>query len=395
MKCITIGSGGAQSEDASDAPSTGRIAKIKAVHLTSVHAPSDTRIAYRECASLAEAGYDVVLVAAGPLRSEPPAGVRLRSIPLPRNRFERITRTVWQTFAAALDERATIYHFHDPELLGVGIALRLLGRRVIFDVHEDIPKDVIDKPWIASFLRRPLSLICEIVLRAAQRHMSAIVAATPAIARRFQPPRVVVVANYPRLEELPAPNGEAFEQRPRVALYLGSITELRCIEELVAGMSSRALAPNVRLCLAGTFESPALEAQMRKRPGWQRIDFAGFCPRSRVGDLLRSARVGMLLFRPAANHDDALPTKLFEYLGSGLPVVISDSLRCSDLVREYQCGVVVNAREPDAIARAISYIIDHPCEAQRMGERGRRIVEERYQWTSEAEKLKKLYAEIA
>jgi len=368
--------------------------KRKVAHLTSVHPASDTRIAYRECASLAEAGYDVVLVAAGEGPAMPP-GVRLHSVPLPRNRIERMTQTIWHVYRAALEERADIYHFHDPELMGVGLALRARGAHVVFDVHEDIPQDIVDKPWIPASLRKPLSVTSALVLRTMHRWYSAIVTATPAIARRFPHRRTVVVANYPRIDELPSSDGADFASRPRAAIYLGAITELRCIEEMMQAMASPVLGPGTSLRLAGHFESPAPEARVRAMPGWKRTEFLGFCRRADVAAAFSGARLGLLLFRPAANHEEAMPTKLFEYLGAGLPVVISDTMRCSQIVRDYDCGIVVKPSDVEGIARAIGYLIENPAIAQAMGERGRAIVTERYQWTSEAKKLKQLYAEIA
>ncbi|HET7813799.1 MAG TPA: glycosyltransferase family 4 protein [Candidatus Baltobacteraceae bacterium] len=359
-----------------------------------MHPASDTRIAYRECASLAEAGYEVVLIAAGEAPALP-AGVRLRSVPLPKNRVDRMTHTIWNVYKAALDERADVYHFHDPELMGVGLALRARGAQVVFDVHEDIPQDIVDKPWIPGALRRPLSVTSALFLRAMHRWYSAIVTATPAIARRFPHRRTVVVANYPRIEELPQGGNDDFATRPRAAIYLGAITELRCIEEMMAALTSPALSPDIHLRLAGHFESAALETRVRAMPGWQQTEFLGFCRRADVAAAFSGARVGLLLFRPAANHEEAMPTKLFEYLGAGLPVVISDTLRCSQIVRDYDCGIVVKPSDIDGIARAITFLVENPAIAQAMGERGRRIVTERYQWTSEANKLKQLYAEIA
>lgn len=368
--------------------------KRKVVHLTSAHPASDTRIAYRECRSLAEAGYDVVLIAAGEGPGLPP-GVRLRSVPLPKNRFERMTRTTRDVFRAALDERADVYHFHDPELMFVGLALRARGAQVIFDVHEDIPRDIADKVWIPVPLRGPLSLAAGLFLRTIQAGYSAIVTATPAIARGFRHKHTVIVANYPRLDELPTSAAAAFATRPRAAVYLGAITELRCIEEMVRAMSSPALAPGIRLTLAGIFEDEQLERRTRAMPGWQNVDYLGFCRRADVASVFSKARVGLLLFRPAANHEEAMPTKLFEYLGAGLPVIISDTMRCSAIVRDNDCGIVVKPHDIEGIARAISFLIDNPVAAQSMGERGRRIVMERYQWSSEADKLTKLYEAIA
>ncbi len=130
-------------------------------------------------------------------------------------------------------------------------------------------------------------------------------------------------------------------------------------------------------------------------PGWRNVEYLGFCRRADVASAFEGARVGLLLFRPAGNHEEAMPTKLFEYLGAGLPVIISDTMRCSDIVRDFECGIVVKPHDVDAIARAITFLVENPVAAQAMGERGRRIVVERYQWNSEAKKLKQLYAEIA
>jgi glycosyltransferase involved in cell wall biosynthesis len=371
-------------------------AKPKVAHLTSVHPASDTRIAYKECATLAEAGYDVVLIAAAGEVAGLPAGVRLHRVPVPSNRFERMTRTIWHVYRAALLERADVYHFHDPELMGIGLALRMSGARVVFDVHEDIPNDIVDKVWIPVPVRPLVAGASALALRFLHRWYSAIVTATPTIAKRFPHRRTVVVHNYPRLDEL-AGGGDIpeFSSRPRSVIYLGQITELRCIDEMVDAVGSDRMPDDVRLHLAGDFETPELERRIRSLPGFRRVRYTGYCPRSQVASALSSARAGLLLFQTAANHEDALPNKLFEYLGAGLPVIISDALRCSAMVREQECGIVVNAADTHEIARAIMTLIDNPALAQKMGERGRALVRERFQWTSEASKLKQLYAEIA
>ena len=367
---------------------------MRVAHLTSVHVPSDTRILYHECASLAAAGYEVVLIATEGNVSLP-NGVRLRSVPRPRNRFERMTRTVWQIYHAACEEHADIYHFHDPELMGIGLLLRMRGARVVFDVHEDIPYDIADKPWIVPPLRRPVAAAAELALHGLQRWYTAVVTATPAIARRFRNPRTIVVHNYPAPDEFGEVGELEFAQRPREVVYVGSITDLRCAEEMVRAMATDAIAPGTRLRLAGTFESEPLERRVRSLPGWERVDFTGYCPRSQMPALLGNARAGLLLFRRAANHDEAMPNKLFEYLGAGLPVIISNTMQCADLVREHECGIVVDPRDLAAVGKAIQFLIDNPAAAQAMGRRGRALVCERYQWTSEANKLTKLYAEIA
>lgn len=366
----------------------------KVAHLTSAHPPGDTRITYRECATLAAAGYDVVLIAAGNITQPLPPGVRLRTIPKPKNRFERMTRTVWHVFKAALRERADIYHFHDPELAGAGLALQALGARVVFDVHEDIPKDVIDKPWITPALRKPLAHVTAAVLRILERRFSAIVAATPSIASGFVSDRTVVVCNYPRLEEFVQTTAALGVSREPAAIYLGSITKQRCIEEMVRAMASPSVG-RARMLLAGTFEDEGLERSVRALPGWDRVEFSGQCSRAEVARLLARAQVGLLLFHAAANHEDCMPNKLFEYMAAGLPVLIADTMNCKSIILENDCGLVVDPRDIEAIAAGISYLTENPDVATQMGERGRRLTMEQYQWSSEAQKLTSLYARIA
>ena len=115
---------------------------LRIVHLTSAHPSSDIRIFHKECKCLARAGYDVTLVAPGE-RDEMIDGVAVKAIPQSGSRYARmllgplrVLKTAWQLGPA-------VYHFHDPELIPVGIILRSLRRgKVIYDVHEDVPLQV-------------------------------------------------------------------------------------------------------------------------------------------------------------------------------------------------------------------------------------------------------------
>ena len=168
----------------------------KICHLTSVHTIRDPRIFHKQCKSLAGRGHDVALIACHD-RAETIDGVRIVPIDRPSGRLDRMTRVSFRVYRAAVREHADLYHFHDPELLWVGALLRLHGLRVVYDVHEDVPKQIMGKHWIPRRSRPLVSKAFALVEQAGARIVDGIVAATPSIAHKFPANKTVVVQNFP------------------------------------------------------------------------------------------------------------------------------------------------------------------------------------------------------
>lgn len=369
----------------------GRRSKI--VHLTSVHPPFDSRIFHKECRTLRDRGFDVTLV----VPTETDAldhGVQLRAVPSPTSRAERLRRTWRYVLRAAIAEEADLYHFHDSELLVVGLLLRLRGRRVVYDVHEDLPRQVQGKGWIPKRLRSLVAGIATAAEWAAGLAMSGIVGATPTISRRFPKRKTATVQNYPVLEEWATCGAVPYPERPPVVVYVGGITLERGASEMIEAVGKVPHWPNVRLQLAGNFTPAAVEARLRALPAWRNVDFLGWQTREGVAELLARARVGLVLLHPRRAYQESYPIKLFEYMAAGLPVVVSDFPLWREIVTDAECGLVVNPLDADAIATAIAWLLDHPDEAAAMGERGHRAVVTRYNWGKEAEKLVNLYERL-
>jgi glycosyltransferase involved in cell wall biosynthesis len=129
--------------------------------------------------------------------------------------------------------------------------------------------------------------------------------------------------------------------------------------------------------------------------GWDRVDYLGTVPRKTIPSLLASSRMGLVLFQPAPNHDHAMPTKFFEYMAAGLPVIASQTLEAyRDIVERHECGILVDPTDVGEIAAAMTRLFSDPVAATAMGARGREAVFGRYEWANEARNLVGLYKEM-
>ncbi|MDQ2915426.1 MAG: glycosyltransferase family 4 protein [Chloroflexota bacterium] len=340
---------------------------------------------------MAAAGYDVVLIA----RARPDADdIRVVTLPSPNSRFERVTRTAWAVYRSSADRQIKLCHFHDPELIPVGLLLKLRGKRVVYDVHEDLPTQILNKDWVPSFVRRPVAALVAAAEFLAGHLVDAVVAATPTIAARFPSTKTVTVCNYPILDEVAA-SGDAvpYANRRSIVAYIGGISEDRGIRQMVLAIGKvSGISPE--LVLAGRFHPEGLESELARSPGWDRVRKVGWLDRIEVAELLARARIGLVTLLPLPNYVEAYPTKLFEYMSAGLPVIASDFPVWREIVTSAGCGLLVDPQDPDAIARAIQRLLDDPAQAEAMGKRGRDAVQMRFNWTTERDKLLSLYARL-
>jgi len=370
---------------------------MKVCILTSVHPAFDIRIFHKQAKSLLKAGYDITLIAQHD-KNEVVDGIKIVALPKPKNRFWRMLGT-WQVFKLSLKQRADVYHFHDPELIPIAVLLKLFTKgKVIRDIHENVKYDILSKSWLPKGTRRVFSLMYQLTEKLSFPFIDEIIIVGDFMIKNYKKQNnVLTLRNYPVLSFIKG-SSEVKNSRPTL-VYVGGITEARGVWELVESM--RLLKPkyeNILLTLVGPIDPVSLEEKIRKLLEQfslqQNVHLVGRVKHEEVYTILPRCHIGMDILYPTPNYMASLPTKVFEYMGAGLPVVASNFPLWKELIEGNNCGLTVDPLNPEEIAKAIAYLIEHPNEARKMGENGRKAVVVKYNWEMESKKLIDVYENL-
>ncbi|MFD1707478.1 glycosyltransferase family 4 protein [Siminovitchia sediminis] len=365
---------------------------MKICHLTSVHHYNDTRIFIKECKSLAEAGYEVHLIApdAPNVIKE---GVCIHGVKKESgSRLKRMTKTVKRVLEKGLELDADVYHFHDPELLPIALKLKKIGKKVIYDVHEDVPKQILTKKWLPKVFHKIVANTFEKYENYAALNFDYIITSTPYIRDRFLKLgcNVKDIKNYPILKELENVDKTWLKKKNSVC-YVGGITVARGIKQIIEAIQ---IANNVKLLLAGNFAYSTEKEMVKSLPGWSKVQELGYLSRAEVKEVYSNSIAGIVVLHPTSNYLMSLPIKMFEYMSAGIPVIASNFPLWKNIIEKYECGICVDPLNPKELGNAIQWIKDNPQMAEEMGKNGRRAIERKYNWEIESQELVKIYKKL-
>lgn len=363
---------------------------LKICHLTSVHPRYDVRIFHKECTSLVKY-FDVSLVVADGKGDETITGIKIYDVGFENyGRLKRFFIVSKKIYKKAISLNCDVYHLHDPELLPVGLQLLKINKKIIYDVHEDLPRTILHKPYI-NFIIRPLVSRCiEFYENFASKKFSTIITATPFIKKRFVKinKNTIDINNFPIITEYDGNTN--WKEKNSEVCYVGIISHIRGLEYIIEAVGEC----EIKLNLAGEFENNAFKENLSNKKAWKKVLYHGKVGRDKVKDILSKSKAGLVTFLPLPNHINAQPNKIFEYMSASIPVICSDFPLWKEIVEGNRCGICVNPINPEEISGAIKYIESNDEISEEMGKNGKKAVEEKFNWKFEEQKLIGIYSAL-
>jgi glycosyltransferase involved in cell wall biosynthesis len=357
---------------------------------------TDIRVFEKECVSLAKAGYEVYLVSPK-ARDEVRNGVNIIGVPFLKegliNRLFLLPKLLYKK-AKALN--ADIYHFNDPASLSYGSKLKRKGKKVIFDSFEDHPTLIMEHKEVPLIFRLLISKLYSLYEYYICKKFDGIICCYHWTLERLNKAcrNSHLVFNFPIIQQLQLNRKNDIRRNGFSICYAGLFSPMWNLDTIIVSANQ----VNTELNLAG-HGSDAIIEKFKSTPGWDNVNYLGQIKFDEVYDLVYSKSfIGMALldYIPLCkgNVGNMSNNKLFEYMLADLPVICTDFILWKEVVEKNNCGICVNPNNVDEIVAAIQYLVDNPDIAKQMGENGRRIVIEQYNWQEEERKLLDVYMSL-
>ena len=365
---------------------------MKVCHLSSVHQRNDTRIFFKECMTLQKNGFDTFWVVADGLGDETKFGVSILDVGSSSNRFYRIFLSTIKVYNRAKKLNADVYHFHDPELAPICLLFRLIGKPVIFDVHENIGEQIKDKKWLNPIFSIFLSYIYNFLNTFFTKFYNIIIAeySYAEIYEKINSKHHFdVVLNFPEVQFL-----EQFKNVKRQGnefFYIGVVSNERGLDVILDALGLLASKNyDFKMHFVGrVFDKVDWNKHSKIR---DKVIFYGRKSLDEGYAISSQCVAGLAVLKPIGNYVGSYPTKVFEYMAIGLPTITSDFALYKQIVEENKVGWCVDPHSSDALADIMISVI----ESNSLEEISQSAVSssEKYSWQSESKKLLNMYKTI-
>jgi glycosyltransferase involved in cell wall biosynthesis len=345
----------------------------------------------KECKSLAANGYDVNLIVADNLGNELKEGVNIYDVGKTNSgRFSRFTTTTRKVYKRAIEIDADIYHFHDPELMPFSYLLKLKGKKVIYDIHEDLSKQILIKNYMPSGFRVPIAKLFMIIEYFFCKKFDALVVPQPYMKTTY----LKINKSTTTVENFVIKKTEKVDSntnKEEICFHPGSLTIERGLSNMLNAFD--VLDKSFKLYLAGNIEE-SLRKKMLDNKRRNNVLFYGQVSHAKINELFKHATLGLILYQNVGQYHLSYAIKLFEFMEKSIPVIMPNFGEWISFNEENQCGINVNPNDVNEVCEAIMRLNKNPELKKRLGRNGRLAIEKKYNWLLAEERLLKLYKEI-
>lgn len=365
---------------------------MRVCHLTSIHKRYDIRIFQKLCRSLAKK-YDVTLIINDSLPNEVKDNVKIISTGIVyKNRFHRFMNRNKQLLKQALELNADVYHLHDPDLITIGLKLKKIGYRVIFDSHEDIPMQIREKTWIPRPIRKVISQIYESYEKRKLRKMDSLISVTPHIVERLIKinPNTHMITNYPLIRDF---KKDYFIGTTFVIAFAGGIDESWNHELIIKAIKD---IPDIRYIIAGPKNEIYLN-KLKRLDGWNKVVYLGFISKNEVEELYDKANIGIALHNALQTKGVGTlgVNKVFEFMEAGLPYICTNYPIWTEFTKKYDMGLTIEYNNIKEIIDSINYFKNMSKDNYiRMSNNARKASEMEFNWDTQESKLFNIYSKF-
>lgn len=339
-------------------------------------------------------GHRVTLIAPHS-RDQLVEGVSIKALPKASNRLKRMLKSNYAAYKMAVDEDADIYHFHDPEFIPLAWLMAVkYKKKIVYDVHEDYYSSIKSKPYLPPVIRNVIAVMVSFFEKVLTRRFARVLA-EKYYRDRF--PEGITVLNYPRSNLLTSVPLNRFSNKRKQLIYTGNITEDRgaLIHANIVNYFDQGFVYLVGKC-EPDFADRLLALAGKNSDRLVIVGRGRYVPFEEIMHYYATGSwtAGLALFPPNNHYVNKELTKFFEYMGAGIPVVCSDFPAWRSLFRKTGAGLCVDPFDEEKIKETLDFLFNNQDQADQMGRKGRKSVEQYFRWENEAFKLDSLYREL-
>ena len=367
--------------------------------LTTVHNCNDNRVYYKEVLSLKSLGYDVVYVAKE-ITDEIDKSIETLVSPQPKSTIRRFFG-FYKAYKVVIKLGCDIVHFQDAELIPTGLLLKRFTKiKVIYDVHEDYPAQMLTKFYIKSFfVRKALNRFMTYLEKRAGKRFDAIITADSSVYTHFPSEKTTILYNFPSLKLMKQADEKTGEVKKRFdIIFPGSMAKFTAKLFLDVMLEAKKRGRELTCILISPFHFDGGKdwvIQTAKEYGvYENLTLMDRIPPYEVPFYMKATRLGLIPLPDTLKMRANIPTKMFEFMFFRLPVLTSDLPPCGQFMHKDKFGFLIKYDDVNAYADIILDLLDNPKHIEQLGEAGHDLVLSKYNWESEEKKLADVYSKL-